>query len=101
MRGEKTTNEFDVFIIGTGTAGECRFDDAETLICGDQTIRARRFLIATGATPRPLPIPGGDLAGELVNLLTPAARQGTTAAEFREIPWAYPTYSSDLKYMLG
>ncbi len=43
--------------------GECRFDDANTLTCGDQTIRARRFLIATGARPRPLPIPGGDLAG--------------------------------------
>jgi glutathione reductase (NADPH) len=41
------------------------------------------------------------LAGELVNLLAIAARQGTTAAEFREIPWAYPTYTSDLKYMLG
>ena len=40
-------------------------------------------------------------AGELINLLALAARQGTPAAEFREIPWAYPTYASDLKYMLG
>ncbi|MEX2444074.1 MAG: NAD(P)/FAD-dependent oxidoreductase [Alkalispirochaeta sp.] len=40
-------------------------------------------------------------AGELINLLALAARQGTPASEFREIPWAYPTYASDLKYMLG
>ena len=39
-------------------------------------------------------------AGELINLLALSARQGTSAAEFREIPWAYPTYTSDLKYML-
>src|SRR6056297_2065930 len=26
--------------------GECHFDDANTLTCGDQKIRARRFLIA-------------------------------------------------------
>jgi glutathione reductase (NADPH) len=40
-------------------------------------------------------------AGELVNLLALAARQGTTATAFREFPWAYPTYTGDLKYMLG
>lgn len=40
-------------------------------------------------------------AGELVNLLALAARQGTTATAFREFPWAYPTYTADLKYMLG
>jgi glutathione reductase (NADPH) len=40
-------------------------------------------------------------AGELVNLLAIAARQGTTATAFREFPWAYPTYTADLKYMLG
>lgn len=40
-------------------------------------------------------------AGELINLLALAARQGMSTAEFREIPWAYPTYTADLKYMLG
>lgn len=40
----------------------CRFVDTETVACGDEHITARRFLIATGARPRPLPIPGGDLA---------------------------------------
>ncbi len=40
-------------------------------------------------------------AGELVNLLALAAKAGTPAREFREFPWAYPTYTSDLKYMLG
>ena len=50
--------------IGVQTfSGECRFLNRETVVCGDQTITARRFLIATGARPRPLPIPGGDLAG--------------------------------------
>lgn len=40
-------------------------------------------------------------AGELVNLLALAAKAGTPAREFREFPWAYPTYTGDLKYMLG
>lgn len=44
-------------------SGECRFVDNETVVCGEDTIKARRFLIATGARPRPLPIPGGELAG--------------------------------------
>lgn len=39
-------------------------------------------------------------AGELINLLALAAQSGTTAREFREFPWAYPTYTADLKYML-
>lgn len=40
-------------------------------------------------------------AGELINLLALAAKAGTPAREFREFPWAYPTYTGDLKYMLG
>jgi len=40
-------------------------------------------------------------AGELINLLALAAKAGTTARVFREFPWAYPTYTGDLKYMLG
>lgn len=40
-------------------------------------------------------------AGELINLLALASAQGTTASAFREFPWAYPTYTSDLKYMLS
>lgn len=40
-------------------------------------------------------------AGEMINLLALAAKAGTTTREFREFPWAYPTYLSDLKYMLG
>lgn len=49
-----------------GTAifhGTCRFLDAETVRCGDATIRARRILVATGARPRSLPVPGGDMTG--------------------------------------
>ena len=40
-------------------------------------------------------------AGELINLLALAALQGISAQDFAEIPWAYPTYTADLKYMLG
>lgn len=40
-------------------------------------------------------------AGELINLLALAAKTGISANEYREIPWAYPTYSSDIKYMLA
>lgn len=39
-------------------------------------------------------------AGEQINLFTAAIRSGMTADEFRETPWAYPTYTSDLKYMV-
>jgi glutathione reductase (NADPH) len=39
-------------------------------------------------------------AGEQINLFTLAIRQGLTAAQFREIPWAYPTFTSELKYMV-
>ena len=39
-------------------------------------------------------------AGELINLLALAAKAGTPTRDFREFPWSYPTYTSDLKYML-
>lgn len=39
-------------------------------------------------------------AGELINVFTAAIRGGMTADELREIPWAYPTYASDVKYMV-
>ncbi len=39
-------------------------------------------------------------AGEQINLLTLAIRQGLTTDVLREIPWAYPTYLSDTKNML-
>ena len=39
-------------------AGEARFTDARTLRVGDATIRARRFVIATGSRPAVPPIPG-------------------------------------------
>lgn len=42
----------------------------------------------------------GPYAGDLINLFTLAIRTGTTAAALREILWAYPTYMSDIKYMI-
>ncbi len=42
----------------------------------------------------------GPYAGEQINLFTLAIRQGLTTREFAEIPWAYPTYCSDAKYMV-
>ena len=37
-----------------------RFADARTVLAGDARIRARRFVIATGSSPRVPPIPGLD-----------------------------------------
>lgn len=41
-------------------AGEARFIDRRTLAAGDTHIRARRFVIATGAATRVPPVPGLD-----------------------------------------
>ncbi len=40
--------------------GEARFTDRKTVQVGETTIRARRFVIATGSTPAIPPIPGLD-----------------------------------------
>ncbi len=42
----------------------------------------------------------GPHAGEQINLFALAIRRGLTTREFAEIPWAYPTYTSDAKYMV-
>jgi len=39
-------------------------------------------------------------AGEVINLFALAIRQGLTTKDLKEIMWAYPTSSSDLKNML-
>ncbi|WP_265516571.1 dihydrolipoyl dehydrogenase family protein [Nitratireductor luteus] len=39
---------------------EARFKDAYTIVAGDFEIRARRFVVATGSSPVPPPIPGLD-----------------------------------------
>jgi len=38
-----------------------RFEDAHTVVAGDQRLQARHILIAVGGRPQRLPIPGGDL----------------------------------------
>ncbi|MCF4097510.1 dihydrolipoyl dehydrogenase family protein [Maritalea mediterranea] len=38
--------------------GEAKFTDAKTVIVGEQAIKARRFVIATGSRPMSPPIPG-------------------------------------------
>ncbi|MHA6731228.1 FAD-dependent oxidoreductase [Devosia sp. A369] len=42
----------------TMLAGPASFIDRQTLRCGDHTIRARQFALATGATPLIPPLPG-------------------------------------------
>lgn len=42
--------------------GHCEFLSPTSLRCGEETISAKQFIIATGARPRELPIPGGNLA---------------------------------------
>ena len=49
--------------------GEARFVSRSTVVVGEQTIKARRFVIATGATEVAPPIPGLDL----IACLTPAS----------------------------
>ncbi|HDR15091.1 MAG TPA: NAD(P)/FAD-dependent oxidoreductase [Desulfobacteraceae bacterium] len=43
----------------------------------------------------------GPQAGELINLFALAMKNGITTRQLKELPWAYPTYSADIKYMLG
>jgi pyruvate/2-oxoglutarate dehydrogenase complex dihydrolipoamide dehydrogenase (E3) component len=47
--------------------GEPRFVDAHTIEVGDRTIRARRFVIATGSTPFVPPVDGLAAAAHLTN----------------------------------
>jgi len=48
-------------------AAEARFRDRRTVLAGDHEIRARRFVVATGARPAVPPIPGLDEVGYLTN----------------------------------
>lgn len=57
--------------------GRAEFVDAETIECGGERIRARGYLIATGASPSVPPIEGLAEAGYLTS---------TTALELREVP---------------
>ncbi|TVQ21905.1 MAG: NAD(P)/FAD-dependent oxidoreductase [Spirochaetaceae bacterium] len=42
----------------------------------------------------------GPYAGEQINVFALAIASGTTATELKRLPWAYPTYTSDAKYMV-
>ncbi|EKF20640.1 dihydrolipoyl dehydrogenase family protein [Nitratireductor pacificus] len=46
---------------------EARFIDRRTVVAGDRTIRARRFVVATGSSPFIPPIPGIDTVPYLTN----------------------------------
>jgi glutathione reductase (NADPH) len=43
----------------------------------------------------------GPHAGELINLFALAIKKKIPVEELRELPWAYPTYIADIKYMFG
>lgn len=43
----------------------------------------------------------GPYAGELINLFALAIRQNIPVRQLKELPWAYPTYAADIKYMFG
>lgn len=42
----------------------------------------------------------GPHAGELINLFALAMKYHIPVKDLQELPWAYPTYSADIKYML-
>ncbi len=39
-------------------------------------------------------------ASEVINVFALAMKHGIKATALAEFPWAYPTYTSDLKYMV-
>jgi glutathione reductase (NADPH) len=39
-------------------------------------------------------------AGDMINLFAVAIKQGLTADDLKAVLWAYPTYTSDIKYMI-
>jgi glutathione reductase (NADPH) len=39
-------------------------------------------------------------AGELINVFALAIKHGLSSISLKELPWAYPTYTSDIKYMV-
>jgi glutathione reductase (NADPH) len=43
----------------------------------------------------------GPQADETINLFGVAIRLGLPASELRQVPFAYPTYGSDVRFMLG
>ena len=43
----------------------------------------------------------GPWAGELINLFALAMKNGIPTKQLKELPWAYPTYGADIKYMFG
>ncbi|WP_454723907.1 MULTISPECIES: dihydrolipoyl dehydrogenase family protein [Cupriavidus] len=50
--------------------GEAAVTAPDQVRVGAETIHARRILIATGARPQPLPVPGGELAGTSDDIFT-------------------------------
>jgi len=39
-------------------------------------------------------------AGEIINLFALAIKNGIPSSALKDLPWAYPTYTSDIKYMV-
>ncbi|SDD13587.1 glutathione reductase (NADPH) [Cupriavidus sp. YR651] len=50
--------------------GEARLAAPTEIVIGNEIVQARKTLIATGARPRALPVPGGELAGTSDDVFT-------------------------------
>ena len=73
-------------------SGRAQLTGQNEVTVDGQQLTGDTIVIATGATPRRTNIPGAALAHDSEHFLQ--------LPELPDFPWAYPTYTSDLKYMV-
>ena len=84
------TRTFDLIVIGSGSAAgsvasRCRAAGWTVAMIDKRLLGAHLF---------------GPHAEEAINLFAMAMRAGMSAAQFKQMLWAYPTHASDTSYMV-
>jgi pyruvate/2-oxoglutarate dehydrogenase complex dihydrolipoamide dehydrogenase (E3) component len=86
-------HEFDAVIVGSGTSAYCAADGLRKA--------GRKIAIIDNAINEIL---GAHIArhntSEAINILALAMKHHIKAADLADFMWAYPTITSDLKYMV-